>query len=114
MLWVDGKPQIQALKRTAPSLLMQPGNRTPDYIRRGASTLFVALEIATGYVMAACKPRHRRQAFLAFLKPVAQVYSEGPLHLVMDNYAVYKTSKMKAWLADNPRFRVHFIPTLAS
>ena len=76
--------------------------------------MFAALEIATGHVTAACKPRHRRQEFLAFLKQVARAYPERELHLVMDNYAVHKTSEVKAWLAENPRFHVHFTPTSAS
>ncbi|MFF0944859.1 IS630 family transposase [Kocuria sp. CPCC 205300] len=117
VLCVDEKSQIQALERTAPSLLMLPGKparATHDYIRHGTSTLFAALEIATGHVTAACKPRHRRQEFLAFLKQVARAYPEGPLHLVMDNYAVHKTPEVKVWLAEHPRFQVHFTPTSAS
>ncbi|WP_082697120.1 IS630 family transposase [Kocuria rosea] len=117
VLCVDEKSQIQALERTAPGLLMQPGKaaaRTHDYIRHGTSTLFAALEIATGHVTAACKPRHRRQEFLAFLKQVARAYPDVELHLVMDNYAVHKTAEVKQWLAENPRFQVHFTPTSAS
>ncbi len=117
VLCVDEKSQIQALERTSRGLPMQPGKpaaRTHDYIRHGTSTLFAALEIATGHVTAACKPRHRRQEFLAFLKQVARAYPEGQLHLVMDNYAVHKTPEVKAWLAENPRFQVHFTPTSAS
>ncbi|MFF0945881.1 IS630 family transposase [Kocuria sp. CPCC 205300] len=117
VLCVDEKSQIQALERTAPSLPMQPGKpaaRTHDYIRHGTSTLFAALEIATGHVTAACKPRRRRQEFLAFLRQVARAYPEGQLHLVMDNYAVHKTPEVKTWLAENPRFQVHFTPTSAS
>jgi len=117
VLCVDEKSQIQALERTAPSLPMQPGKpavRTHDYVRHGTSTLFAALEIATGHVTAACKPRHRRQEFLAFLKQVARAYPEVELHLVMDNYATHKTPEVKEWLAANPRFQVHFTPTSAS
>ncbi|GEO96894.1 hypothetical protein KTU01_30170 [Kocuria turfanensis] len=76
--------------------------------------MFAALEIATGHVTAASKPRHRRQEFLAFLQQVARAYPERELHLVMDNYAVHKTPEVRAWLAENPRFRVHFTPTSAS
>ena len=82
------KSQIQALDRTAPMLPMQPGlpeRRTHDYVRHGTTTLFAALEIATGQVTAACKPRHRHQEFLAFLKQVARAYPDQQLHLVMDN-----------------------------
>lgn len=117
VLCVDEKSQIQALERTAPGMPMQPGKpvaRTHDYIRHGTSTLFAALEIATGHVTAACKPRLRRQEFLAFLGQVARAYPDQQLHLVMDNYAVHKTPEVKAWLAENPRFRVHFTPTSAS
>ena len=92
----------------------QPAARTHDYVRHGTSTLFAALEIATGHVTAACKPRHRRQEFLAFLKQVARAYPDQELHLVMDNYAVHKTPEVKAWLAENPRFQVHFTPISAS
>ncbi|MEV7652433.1 IS630 family transposase [Kocuria marina] len=117
VLCVDEKSQIQALEHTSPGLPMQPGKaaaRTHDYIRHGTSTFFAAQEIAAGHATAACKPRHRRQEFLAFLKRVARAYPERELHLVMDNYAVHKTPEVKAWLAANPRFRVHFTPTSAS
>lgn len=80
VLSLDENHQIQALERTAPSLLMQPGRpaaRTHDYIRHGTSTLFAALEITTGHVTAACKPRHRRQESLAFLKQVVRAYLQG-------------------------------------
>ena len=114
---MDEKSQIQALERRARGLLMRPGKpaaRIHDYVRHGTSTPFAALEIATGHVMAACKPRHRRQEFLAFLRQVARAYPDGQLHLVMDNYAVHNTPEAKAWLAENPRFQVHFTPTSAS
>ncbi len=117
VLCVDEKSQIQALDRTAPMLPMQPGlpeRRTHDYKRHGTSTLFAALEIATGKVTGACKPRHRHQEFLAFLKQVARAYPEQELHLVMDNYATHKTAEVRTWLERNPRFHVHFTPTSAS
>jgi hypothetical protein len=76
--------------------------------------LLLALEVSTGHVTAACKPRHRRREFLAFLKQVARAHSEGQLHLVMNNYAVHKTPEVKAWLAENQRFQVHFTLTSAS
>ncbi len=121
VLCVDEKSQIQALDRTAPMLPMQPGlpqRRTHDYKRHGTSTLFAALEIATGKVTAACKPRHRHTEFLAFLKQVARAYpptSEGTeLHLVMDNYAAHKKAEVRDWLAANPRIHVHFTPTSGS
>jgi transposase len=117
VLCVDEKSQIQALERIAPSLPMQsrkPAARTHDYIRHGTSTLLAALEIVTGPVKAACKPRHWRQEFLAFLKQVARASHEKQRHLVMDNYAVHKTPEVKAWLAKNRRFKVHFTHISAS
>jgi transposase/DNA-binding CsgD family transcriptional regulator len=117
VLCVDEKSQIQALDRTAPILPLQPGlaeRRSHDYVRHGTSTLFAALDIATGNVVGACKPRHRHQEFLAFLKQVARAYPERELHLVMDNYAAHKHPAVKAWLTANPRVHAHFTPTHAS
>jgi transposase len=117
VLCVDEKSQIQALDRTAPVLPTQPHlieRRSSDYVRHGTTTLFAALEIATGKVTAACKPRHRRQEFLAFLRQVARAYPQGDLHLVMDNYAAHKTPEVRTWLTANPRVLVHFTPTHAS
>jgi transposase len=117
VLCVDEKSQIQALDRTAPVLPTQPHlieRRSHDYVRHGTTTLFAALEIATGKVTAALKPRHRHSEFLAFLKQVERAYPEVELHLVMDNYAAHKHPKIKAWLADHPRIGVHFTPTHAS
>ncbi len=114
---VDEKSQIQALDRTAPILPLQPGlaeRRSHDYVRHGTSTLFAALEIATGKVTGACKPRHRHQEFLAFLKQVARAYPDVELHLMMDNYAAHKHTAVKAWLQANPRVHVHFTCTHAS
>jgi len=125
VLCVDEKSQIQALDRTVPILPMQEGRierRSHDYYRHGTTTLFAALDIATGKVTAALKPKHRHQEFLAFLKQIERTYrgvldpDRRPvqLHLVMDNYAAHKHANVKAWLADNPRFVVHFTPTHAS
>jgi transposase len=117
VLSVDEKSQIQALDRTMPILPTQPGlieRRSHDYVRHGTSTLFAALEIATGTVTAACKPRHRHQEFLAFLKQVARAYPRQDLHLVMDNYAAHKHPAVKDWLAANPRIVCHYTPTHAS
>jgi transposase len=117
VLCVDEKSQIQALDRTAPMLPMQPGlpaRRTHDYVRHGTSTLFAALDIATGTVTGACKPRHRHQEFLAFLKQVARAYPDRELHLVMDNYATHKRVEVRGWLAGNPRIHAHFTPTSGS
>lgn len=117
VLCVDEKSQIQALDRTAPMLPMQPHQierRTHDYTRHGTTTLFAALEVATGQVTAAVKPRHRREEFLAFLRQVDRAYPGRELHLVMDNYATHKTPEVKAWLEAHPRFSVHFTPTSGS
>jgi transposase len=117
VLCVDEKSQIQALDRTAPMLPMQPGlpeRRTHDYVRHGTTTLFAALNIATGTVTARCQPRHRHQEFLRFLKQVARAYPDQQLHLVMDNYAAHKRVEIRDWLAANPRVQVHFTPTSAS
>jgi transposase len=117
VLCVDEKSQIQALDRTAPMLPMQPfvpEKRTHDYVRHGTTTLFAALDIATGQVTGLCQPRHRHQEFLRFLKQVAKTYPNQELHLVMDNYAAHKRVEIKTWLAENPRIQVHFTPTSAS
>ncbi len=117
VLCVDEKSQIQALNRTQKVLPMQPGHaeqRTHDYVRHGTTTLFAALEIATGKVTGLCKNRHRHQEFLAFLKHVARAYPDQELHLVMDNYATHKRVEVRDWLADNPRIHIHFTPTSGS
>ena len=125
VLCVDEKSQIQALDRTVPILPMQEGRierRSHDYYRHGTTTLFAALDIATGQVTGALKPRHRHQEFLAFLKQIERAYRHHvdpdgvpvQLHLVMDNYAAHKHANVRAWLAENPRFVVHFTPTHAS
>src|SRR3954447_18958534 len=117
VLCVDEKSQIQALDRTAPMLPLQPGlaeRRTHDYVRNGTTTLFAALEIATGAVTGTCLPRHRHQEFLRFLRQVARAYPERELHLVMDNYAADKRAEVRDGLAANPRVHVHFTPTSAS
>ena len=117
VLSIDEKSQIQALDRTQPTLPMAPGHceqRTHDYIRHGTTTLFAALNIATGEVTTQCKPRHRHQEFLAFLKHVAKTYPDHHLHLVMDNYGTHKKAEVKDWLAQNPRITVHFTPTSGS
>ena len=117
VLCCDEKSQIQALDRTAPMLPMQPGlpaRRTHDCLRHGTTTLFAALNIATGKVAAICQPRHRHLEFLRFLKQVARAYPTGELNLVMDNYATHKRIEIGDWLAANPRVHVHFTPTSAS
>jgi transposase len=117
VLCCDEKSQIQALERTAPILPMAPHlieRRSHDYIRHGTTTLFAALEVATGKVTARCADPHRHQEFLVFLRQVARAYPEQDLHLVVDNYAAHKHPEVRAWLAANPRLRLHFTPTHAS
>jgi len=118
VLCVDEKSQIQALDRTQPSLPMGIGyveGVTHDYVRHGTTTLFAALNIATGQVLTVCKRRHRHQEYLGFLKRVdASVPAEMDVHLVVDNYATHKHPAVKRWLAARPRYHVHFTPTYAS
>ena len=114
---IDEKSQIQALDRTAPILPIMPGvpeKQTHDYIRNGTTTLFAALEVATGRVEQLCLPRHRHQEFLRFLRQVAKAYPRVKLHVVCDNYATHKHPAVKAWLARNPRITLHFTPTSGS
>ncbi len=112
---VDEKSQIQALDRTAPMLPLRPGlpaRQTYDYKRNGTTTLFAALEVATGKITAdACYPRHRHQEFLRFLKKVAAAHPGMDLHVVLDNYGTHKHPAVRAWLQDNPRITLHFTPT---
>jgi transposase len=117
VLCVDEKPQVQALERTAPGLPVVPGHPEAasfDYVRHGTTTLFAALEVATGQVTEACLPRHRHQEFLRFLRQVAQTYPRRRLHLVCDNYATHKHPAVRAWLARHPRITLHFTPTSGS
>ena len=117
VLCVDEKSQIQALNRTQPILPIRPGlpeKATHDYVRHGTTTLFAALEIATGRVTDACYDRHRNDEFLAFLKVVAKAYPRRQLHLVVDNYQTHTHPAVNAWLAKHPRIQLHFTPTSAS
>src|SRR5215213_4109991 len=117
VLCVDEKSQIQALERTQPVRPVRPGRperRTHDYLRHGTTTLFAALEVATGQVTDSCYSRHRHGQFLAFLKLVAKAYPRRQLHVVLDNYATHKHAKVQAWLARHPRIHLHFTPTYAS
>jgi transposase len=105
------------LNRTQKTLPMQPGRaeqRTHDYVRHGTTTLFAALEVATGQVTGLCKNRHRNTEFLAFLKHLARAYRDRELHLIMDNYAAHKHPNVKTWLEANPHIHVHFTPTSGS
>ena len=118
VLCVDEKTQIQALDRTQPLLPMRLGyveGVTHDYIRHGTTTLFAALDVATGEVIAECKPRHRHQEFLSFLRRIdKEVPTELDVHLIVDNYCTHKHAKVRSWLAQRPRFHVHYTPTYAS
>src|SRR3546814_7329827 len=97
---LDEKAQIQALDREQPVLPMAPGvpeRRTHTYVRNGTTSLFAALDIATGAVIGKCYKRHRATEFLDFLKRIDAAIPKGPdVHLVMDNYATHKTPKIKA------------------
>jgi len=117
VLCIDEKSQIQALDRTAPVLplrLGMPQKQTADYVRHGTTTLFAALEVATGKVTDACYPRHRHEEFLKFLKQVAKAYPRRKLHIVCDNYATHKHPAVRAWLDKNKRITLHFTPTSGS
>jgi transposase len=117
VLCVDEKPQAQALERAALVLPLRPGipeKRSHDYIRHGTTTLFAALEAATGKVTGACYPRHRHEEFLAFLRQVAKACPRRKLHLVCDNYGTHNHPDVRAWLAKNPRITLHFTPTSGS
>jgi putative transposase len=118
VLCVDEKSQIQALERTQPMLPLGLGHVdgiTHDYRRHGTTTLFAALDVATGQVLAQCRARHRHQEFLAFLKRIdAVVPGDLDVHLIIDNYCTHKHVKVRTWLASRPRFHVHYTPTYAS
>jgi transposase len=118
VLCVDEKSQIQALDRTAPTLPMLPGTpqrATHDYKRNGTSSLFAALDAASGKVIRSLHSRHRAIEFKKFLLKIdQQVPAELDVHLILDNYATHKTPAIKRWLARHPRFHLHFTPTGAS
>ena len=118
VLCVDEKSQVQALDRTAPILPILPGvpeKQTHDYVRHGTTTLFAALEVATGRVEQACLPRHRHQEFLRVPQAGRQGLPAGAsCTWSCDNYATHKHPAVKAWLARNPRITLHFTPTSGS
>lgn len=118
VLCVDEKSQIQALERTQPHLPLGLGyveGITHTYTRHGTTTLFAALDVQSGTVLAQCKARHRHQEFLAFLRHIdASVPAHLDIHLILDNYATHKHAKVRSWLARRPRYQVHFTPTYAS
>jgi transposase len=118
VLCVDEKSQIQALSRNQPVLPMRVGQlerRTHDYQRHGVTSLFAALDIATGNVLGKCYPRHRSVEFLDFLRKIdAAVPADLDIHLVLDNYGTHKTALVRKWLQKRPRYQLHFTPTHAS
>ena len=118
VLCVDEKSQIQALDRSQPLLPMRPGQverRTHDYTRHGTTSLFAALDVATGRVVGKCYPRHRATEFRRFLDEIEKAVPDDlAIHLVMDNYATHKTPLIRDWLAKRPHWHVHHTPTGAS
>lgn len=122
VLSVDEKSQCQALERSQPVLpldLGRPEMKTHDYIRHGTTSLFAALEVATGKVLGECHGKHRQEEFIKFLESIDAAYPEAvhpgeELHLILDNYSTHKTPRVSAWLARHPRFHFHFTPTGAS
>jgi transposase len=117
ILCVDEKSQIQALDRTQPMLPMRPGlpaRMTHDYTRHGTTSLFAALEVASGKVHGRCFERHTHVEFVAFLDSIARRYPRREIHLICDNYGTHKHPKVREWRAAHPRFHFHFTPTSAS
>lgn len=118
VLCVDEKSQVQALERSRPLLPMRPGipaRQTHDYIRHGTTSLFAALDVATGHVIGECHRRHRHQELLKFLEQLdTQVPPTGEIHIIMDNYGTHRTPKVARWFVRHPRYHVHFTPTSAS
>lgn len=118
VLCMDEKSQIQALDRTQPSLPIKPGRAgtmTHDYKRNGTTTLFAALEVATGKVIGQCLPKHRHDEFLKFLRTIERnVPADLQIHLILDNYATHKHADVRRWLQKHPRFQLHFTPTSSS
>jgi putative transposase len=118
VLCVDEKSQIQALDRTQPMLPLGLGyveGVTHDYIRHGTTTLFAALDLVSGQVIAQCRPRHRHQEFLRFLNLIDVTVPENlDIHLVVDNYATHKHPRVRRWFGARPRYHVHYTPTSSS
>jgi transposase len=118
VLSVDEKSQIQALDRTQPVLPLREGlpeRQTHDYRRHGTTTLFAALNVLEGTVIAQCQPRQRHQEFLRFLDQIDEsVPVNREIHLVLDNYGTHKHPEVQKWFAKRPRYRLHFTPTSSS
>ena len=117
VLSVDEKTQIQALNRTQPILPLRPGlpaRQTHDYQRNGLTSLYAALEVASGRVVGKCSERHTGADFLRFLNVLTRSYYKRDLHVILDNSSTHKTPEIQAWLAAHPRVHFHFTPTGAS
>ena len=118
VLCVDEKSQIQALDRAQPMLPIRPTvnvRQTDRYIRHGTTTLFAALDVATGRVIGKCFRRHRAKEFIRFLNEIEKhIPADLDVHLILDNYATHKTPDVKRWLLRRPRFQMHFTPTKSS
>jgi transposase len=118
VLCVDEKSQIQALNRFAPILPLMPGTperRTHDYVRHGTTSLFAALDMATGKVIGSLHRRHRATEFKKFLQRIdEEVPAHLDVHLILDNYSTHKTPEIQRWLLRHPRFHLHFTPTSGS
>jgi len=118
VLCVDEKSQVQALNRTQPILPLAPGvpaRQSHDYERHGVTSLFAALDVASGVTISSCYRRHRHQEFLRFLNDIdANIPGGFDVHLVMDNYGTHKVHKVRTWFARHPRYHVHFTPTSGS
>ena len=118
VLCVDEKTQVQALERSQPVLPMRPGRgerRTHDYYRHGTVALFAALNVATGKIISATKPKHRTKEFLNFLRQIErEVPADLDVHLILDNYATHKTEAVEDWLTKRLRWKLHFTPTHSS
>lgn len=118
VLCVDEKSQVQALNRTEPILPLAPGipaRQSHDYKRHGVTSLFAAMDVASGVTIGTCYRRHRHQEFLRFLNQIEEkLPASVDVHLVMDNYGTHKVAKVRSWLARHPRYHVHFTPTSGS
>jgi transposase len=117
VLSLDEKTQIQALERTQPILPLRPhlpARQTHDYRRHGLTSLYAALEVASGEVVGECSPRHTGADFLRFLKLLRRTYRGQELHVILDNSSTHSTPDVQAWLAEHPNIHFHFTPTGAS
>ena len=118
VLSIDEKSQIQALDRTQPGLPKKKGRAgtmTHDYKRNGTTTLFAALNVLDGTVIGRCMQRHRHQEFIRFLNGVERAVPAGKVvHVILDNYAAHKQTKVRQWLIRHPRWVFHFTPTSCS